>query len=99
MARDRIIGTYGKPGSGPLVIAIAGLHGNEPAGVNALERVFQYLHRYEIELDGFFVGLAGNLPALEQEIAQIRARLTTDPTVVSGVNRAGAGPVSCCQRY
>jgi succinylglutamate desuccinylase len=71
MAKDRIIGTYGRPGDGPLVIAIAGLHGNEPAGVNALERVFLYLRKYEIDFSGFFVGLAGNLPALDQGLRYI----------------------------
>lgn len=68
MGRNRVIGTYGKPGSGPLVIVTAGLHGNEPSGVKALERVFQHLRRFEIEFDGFLVGLAGNLVALEQGV-------------------------------
>jgi len=35
----RIIDTFGEQGSGPLLIVLAGIHGNEPAGIEALVRV------------------------------------------------------------
>ena len=61
----RIIGTYGGNEYGPLVVVIAGLHGNEPAGVEALKRVFRALHYHQPAFTGKLLGLAGNVPALE----------------------------------
>jgi succinylglutamate desuccinylase len=46
------------------VVCIGGLHGNEPAGVTALERVFGTLAARREELSGEAVALAGNLAAL-----------------------------------
>ncbi len=50
--------------SGPTLICIGGLHGNEPAGVLAIDRVLQQIHRREEGLCGRMVGIAGNLRAL-----------------------------------
>ncbi|MEZ6093861.1 MAG: succinylglutamate desuccinylase/aspartoacylase family protein [Pirellulaceae bacterium] len=61
----RIIGEYGSD-NGPLVIVIAGIHGNEPAGVFALQDLFAQLKTLAIPINGRIVGLAGNLQALEQ---------------------------------
>jgi succinylglutamate desuccinylase len=47
-----------------MVICVAALHGNEPAGILALRRVFRRIEDSMISLRGEFVGLAGNLPAL-----------------------------------
>lgn len=63
----RVLGRLEGPPDGPLLICVAGLHGNEPAGVVALERVFRTLGAEgPPALAGRFVGLAGNLPALER---------------------------------
>lgn len=43
---------------------LAGIHGNEPAGIAAAQRVLQELQRHEGSLRGRIVALAGNLPAL-----------------------------------
>jgi hypothetical protein len=48
------------------VLVIAGLHGNEPSGVRALERLFTALAGQETSLRGEVLGLAGNLAALAQ---------------------------------
>ena len=62
----RILGSVKGPDEGPTVVGIGGLHGNEPAGVVALETVLQELGRAELGLlRGRFVALAGNCPALE----------------------------------
>ena len=47
---------------GPLMILIGGMHGNETAGVQATERVFEQLDRNALR--GELVGLRGNLSAL-----------------------------------
>src|SRR5690606_5346604 len=61
----REIGRYDQNKSGVTVIAIGGMHGNEPAGVTALEKVFEYLHEHQPRFNGRLVGFAGNLKALE----------------------------------
>lgn len=66
---SRVIGRAGD-GRGPrgprssTLICIAGLHGNEPAGVYGLVRIFKILERESIKLHGTIIGLAGNLSAL-----------------------------------
>lgn len=51
-------------GSGPTMIVVTGLHGNEPAGGLAARRVLARLEREGLEINGRFVVLAGNLRAL-----------------------------------
>ena len=50
--------------AGPWLVCVAGIHGNEPAGVAALERVFAALDASGERLSGAFVAFAGNLSAL-----------------------------------
>ncbi len=60
----RVVGRYRGIRPGPLVIIVAGLHGNEPAGVIALERLFRALDSETPPCRGEILGLAGNLTAL-----------------------------------
>lgn len=60
----RLVGSAGKARGGPLLVATAAIHGNEPAGVHALRRVFAGIEELELELAGRFVGLIGNRGAL-----------------------------------
>ena len=61
---DRVIGRWGESVTGPLVIAIAGLHGNEPAGVTSAWRVLAKLAESSPVFSGRLLLLAGNRPAL-----------------------------------
>ena len=60
----RLLGTYGGDTAGPLVIGIGGMHGNEPAGVLALQQALQALRSANVSFRGTLVGLAGNRAAL-----------------------------------
>jgi len=60
----RELGTYGGQTAGPLVICIGGIHGNEPAGALALQRVLRRLHEAAPPFKGELVAFAGNLGAL-----------------------------------
>lgn len=64
--QDRVIVSWGNSESGPLVCFFAGIHGNEPAGVLALERVQIQLMELDLPFHGKLIGLRGNLPALNQ---------------------------------
>ncbi|MFG0331194.1 MAG: succinylglutamate desuccinylase/aspartoacylase family protein [Phycisphaerales bacterium] len=61
-----VVGAYGDDDEGRLVIAVAGLHGNEPAGVEAIRRVLARLTRDRVPMKGRFVGIAGNVAALDE---------------------------------
>jgi len=80
MKQQRIIGRYEGDTNGPLFIALGGIHGNEPAGVQALEIIFQLLHK-EPELNpnfrfaGRFVGMRGNIQALQRKRRFLRKDL------------------------
>jgi len=49
---------------GPTLLVVAGVHGNEPAGIVAARRVIDGLARGNEGVQGEFVALAGNLGAL-----------------------------------
>lgn len=68
---ERIIGHYRGAERGPLVVAIGGIHGNEPAGVRALERLFDLLEEEPrlnpaFNFRGELLALRGNVEALRE---------------------------------
>lgn len=69
---ERIIGSYQGQEKGPLLIGIGGMHGNEPAGVIALDRMIRMLrieplHNADFVYKGRFVGMVGNVRAYNQK--------------------------------
>ena len=68
----RIIGKHTGLNEGPLLFCIGGIHGNEWAGIIAIEEVLTLLEKEILEnpafqYNGAFIGLRGNLPALDQK--------------------------------
>jgi hypothetical protein len=64
----REVGRFAGAGSGPTLIAVAGIHGNEPAGVEAARRVFARLEKGDLRFRGEFVAFAGNLRGLRRGV-------------------------------
>jgi succinylglutamate desuccinylase len=62
---DRVLGRVRGERPGPTLIVVGGIHGNEPAGVQALGRVLARLGARSRDMRGDFVALAGNRAALE----------------------------------
>lgn len=64
----RQIGLVNSGHPGPLLIAIGGMHGNEPAGIEAIQSLVDRLVLgQELRLErGAFLGLSGNMAALAQ---------------------------------
>lgn len=60
-----ILGRIDGKGKKQLLIAMAGMHGNEPAGITAVDRVLQVLQSSNKHFEGTFVALAGNIEALK----------------------------------
>lgn len=70
--RGHIIGAYEGEAKGPLIICLAGMHGNEPAGVEALKIIFQLLEKEPIsnpafDYKGKIIGLLGNTAAFQEQ--------------------------------
>ena len=68
----RIINRYEGKDPGPLLICIGGMHGNEPAGILAIQEVFRLLDiedscNEEFRYRGSFIGIRGNLRAIQNE--------------------------------
>ena len=61
---ERLLGRYTSGRPGPTVVVCGGLHGNEPSGVLAAQRVLSRLDENRPPLRGELVALAGNLGAL-----------------------------------
>lgn len=89
---DRLIGDIGSP-QGPILVVIAGIHGNEPAGVKGLERLFAALDKKRADLSGRLVGIRGNLKALElgeRFLQEDLNRMWTVDRVHQAVNAKGS---------
>ncbi len=67
MKVKRLLGRYTQEQDGPLFVGMGGIHGNEHAGILAFNRVFEHLEKTNPPFKGEFVGVAGNLPAIEQK--------------------------------
>ncbi len=80
MRKERIIGSYMGHQKGPLLIVFGAMHGNEPAGVKALETMFKMLEvepitNPDFEFCGKLVGLVGNVRAREKGVRYINRDL------------------------
>lgn len=70
-AKDRVICRYDSGHKGPLLICIGAMHGNEPAGVKAIEFVHKMLEvepikNQDFNYKGRFIGIVGNLQAFNK---------------------------------
>ena len=73
---NRLLGIIEGDTNGPLLVIIGGIHGNEPAGVNALERLFKQLEDDpRADVGGTIIGLKGNVRALAQGVRQVNEDL------------------------
>ena len=95
---ERVIGKYEGKERGPLLIVFGAMHGNEPAGVKALEQMFDMLkHEPNQNPDFIFygkmVGLIGNLNAYRQGKRFIKKDLNRQFTD-ENVKRVNNSPTS-----
>ena len=72
---SRIIGRFPANDAEPRLVVFAGVHGNEPSGVLALQRVFKQLRTDRFALKGQLVGVLGNVMGLEQGVRYVKEDL------------------------
>lgn len=73
LGMDRILGMVEGRSPGPTVVLVGGIHGNEPAGIEAIQAVLEAVQR--LPLRGEVVGVAGNLEAIRQRRRFVRRDL------------------------
>ena len=66
-----LIGRYHGTQPGPTVVAIGSLHGNEKSGARAIGEFLEEIKRRKPRFQGTFVGISGNLKALQQGMRYI----------------------------
>jgi succinylglutamate desuccinylase len=82
---QRLIGQYSGLEHGTLIIALAAMHGNEPAGVRALRNLFDMLDNEptknpHFQFRGRLVGFIGNIQALERKMRFVKKDLNRQLT-------------------
>ncbi|MCO6476132.1 MAG: succinylglutamate desuccinylase/aspartoacylase family protein [Phaeodactylibacter sp.] len=95
---ERIIGQHEGTEKGPLLICLGGMHGNEPAGIQALEILFKLL---EIEPEtnpsftfrGRLLGLRGNMRAISRKMRYLEKDLNRQWTP-ENINRVKSTPTA-----
>lgn len=65
---DRLLYSQNNDIKGATLICFGGLHGNEPAGINGLQKVIKSITTGQIRLNGNFYAIAGNKAALEKSV-------------------------------
>ncbi len=80
MIQNRIVTKYIGTKPGPLLIVFGGMHGNEPAGIKAIEMMSKMLEvepitNPDFEYAGSFLGLIGNLKAHQENKRYVNADL------------------------
>jgi succinylglutamate desuccinylase len=88
---ERLIGRYGKYGAAKTFIIFAGIHGNEKAGIIALQELLQEFEQANYAFDGTIIGIAGNMKALEQNARFIHKDLNRQ-WYLSKIRKLGALP-------
>lgn len=76
----RVIGKHIGKERGPMLVCIGGMHGNETAGVQAIELMVKMLEvehvtNPEFTFSGCFLGISGNLQALRKGVRFVRRDL------------------------
>lgn len=97
MLDNRIIGVHDTGIQGPLLICFGGMHGNEPAGIKALEKMFEMLVEEPVsnphfQFKGRLVGLRGNLRAIAQNKRFIKKDLNRQWTD-QNIERVRTSPI------
>lgn len=94
LLEQREIGRVAAAEPGPTLVVIAGVHGNEPAGIEAARRIFARLESGKFPLRGELVVYAGNLASLRKNVRYQNKdlnRVWTEPRVTDLRSRESEG--------
>jgi len=72
---ERVLGQIKGTNKSPTIIVIAGIHGNEMAGIFAIKKILEDIDKNNINLSGNLYAISGNLNALQKNIRYDKADL------------------------
>ncbi len=64
---ERVIGSFDSGDRNVLMVVVGAIHGNELAGVKAINNVFREIEQSQLKVKGKILGIAGNLSAIEEK--------------------------------
>lgn len=97
---NRVIGLIEGTSPGPTVVAIGGMHGNEPSGVEALQQVVENLKPKRNLFNGNFLALRGNVEALRQGVRYIDEDMNRIwfPSIIEKIRRKSEAELESNER-
>ncbi len=90
---QRILGKVQGEQSGPTIIFIAGMHGNEPSGIFALSEVINSINHQRLSINGNLFAIVGNIKALDKEVRYLEEDLNRMWTI-EDMNKLGSADKS-----
>lgn len=99
-ANTRTIGSIEGEGEGPTIIALAGVHGNETPGVQAVQKVLEEVREFQPHFKGELIGLRGNMGALEQDVRYIDEDMNRlwFPSILEKIQETPEGDIDSYER-
>lgn len=96
----RIIGRLDRGGPGTRLVVLAGMHGNEPSGVAALEKVFEILRDRRALTEGGVMGIRANMPALERGVRYVEEDMNRIwfPRLIEQIRNSSPGELATAER-
>ena len=97
---SRIIGRIDGAAEGPTIFVFAGMHGNEPAGIKALDNVCTALKGIEDRFRGTFIGIRANLRALYEGVRYVDEDMNRIwfPSIIDKVRRCPVEELDSSER-
>ncbi|MDX1638926.1 MAG: succinylglutamate desuccinylase/aspartoacylase family protein [Balneolaceae bacterium] len=98
--QSRIIGRIDGTDDGPTVIVVAGIHGNEPAGIHALDDLFEKLEGQNEQFRGKLVGIRANQRALFEGVRFVDEDMNRIwfPSIIDKIRRSAVEELHSSER-
>jgi len=101
ISEKRIIGAIEGESDGPLVIIVAGMHGNESAGVEAVAEVLDILEGTQSGFKGRLLCLRANINALEHDVRYVDEDMNRVwfPAILEQIRKTPGEKLNSSERY
>ncbi len=98
--KSRIIGRISGDKDGPTIIILAGIHGNEPAGIEALNNLFEKLQGLGDQFSGKLIGVRANQRALYEGVRFVDEDMNRIwfPSIIDKIQRCAAEELESSER-
>lgn len=97
---SRLLGRIDGAEDGPTIIIIAGIHGNEPAGIDALDNLFARLEGQQPHFKGKLIGIRANERALFEGVRYVDEDMNRIwfPSIIDKIQRSATEELQSSER-